>query len=232
MDDFIRVIKERTGLSDGTVKKLEDFNEILYEKNQYLNLTRIKKEESLYRNFLDSLNPAAMAALSDARKIIDIGSGSGFPGIALAAAFPEKSFTLVEATGKKAAFLKEAAESLGLTNAEVVSARAEELAHDMLYREKYDAAVARAVAAMSIVCELSCGFVRPGGSLVFYKGMKAHDEIKDAKKTFAMLGLSDCGVKKYSAASEADETYMVTLKKRGKLSAAYPRPYAKIIKAR
>jgi 16S rRNA (guanine527-N7)-methyltransferase len=85
---------------------------------------------------------------------------------------------------------------------------------------------------MSIICELSAGFVRPGGKLVFYKGAKAKDEIAQAKKAFSSLGLADCGIKKYAIKSEEDETYMVILKKRGKLPSAYPRPYAKIIKSK
>lgn len=231
MDDFFAVLKVRTDFSDDTIKKLFDFNEFLYEKNQYINLTRIKKEESVYRNFLDSLNPAVLKELSGAKKIIDIGSGSGFPGIALAIAFPEKRFTLVEATGKKAVFLKEAAEALGLKNTEVVSARAEELAHDTAYREKYDAATARAVAAMSVICELASGFAAPEGKLVFYKGAKAKEEIAQAKKIFPVLGLSECRIQKYAINSETDETYMVILKKIRKLASNYPRPYAKIIKS-
>ena len=230
MTDFFETLKERTGFSDEIIKKLYDFNEFLYEKNEHINLTRIKKEESVYRNFLDSLNPMALDELHDAKSIIDIGSGSGFPAIALAIAFPDKKVTMVEATGKKAAFLEEAVNFLGLENANVVSERAEELAHDTAHREKYDAVTARAVAAMKIICELSSGFVKPNGKLVFYKGMKAEEEIQLAKNTFQLLSLADCSSTKYQISGKEDATFMVVLKKVKPLSKSYPRQYSKIKK--
>jgi 16S rRNA (guanine527-N7)-methyltransferase len=179
---------------------------------------------------LDSLNPIALRSLADAKSIIDIGSGSGFPAMALAIAYPEKKITMVEATGKKADFLKEAIQALGLRNAKVVSARAEELAHDAAHREKYDAVTARAVAAMRIVCEFCAGFARTGGKLIFYKGMKAEEEIAEAKKVFAMLGLAGCAAVKYQISSEDDATYMVELQKSKPIGKAYPRAFAKIKK--
>jgi 16S rRNA (guanine527-N7)-methyltransferase len=230
MTKFYEVLKKSTGFSDETIGKLYAFNEFLYEKNEVMNLTRIKKDESVYRNFLDSLNPVALNALADAKSIIDIGSGSGFPGMALAIAYPEKSITMVEATGKKAAFLEEAVQTLGIYNAKVVSARAEELAHDAMHREKYDAVTARAVAAMRVVCELCAGFVHTGGKLIFYKGMKAEEEIAEAKQAFYMLGLANCTAVKYQISSEDDATYMVEVIKSRPLGKAYPRAFAKIKK--
>ena len=230
MSEFNEILKKNTDFSDEIISKLYDFNELMYEKNEVMNLTRIKKEESVYRNFLDSLNPIALTALADAKSIIDIGSGSGFPAMALAIAYPEKSITMVEATGKKAAFLEEAVTALGVGNAKVVSARAEELARDAQHREKYDAVTARAVAAMRIVSELCAGFVRVGGRLVFYKGMKANEEIAQARQAFNMLGLSDCTAVKYQISSEDDATYMVQLIKSKPLAKAYPRAFAKIKK--
>jgi 16S rRNA (guanine527-N7)-methyltransferase len=230
MSEFYEILKKNTGLSDEVIGKLYAFNELLYEKNEVMNLTRIKKKESVYRNFLDSLNPIALRSLADAKSIIDIGSGSGFPAMALAIAYPEKKITMVEATGKKADFLKEAIQALGLRNAKVVSARAEELAHDAAHREKYDAVTARAVAAMRIVCEFCAGFARTGGKLIFYKGMKAEEEIAEAKKVFAMLGLAGCAAVKYQISSEDDATYMVELQKSKPIGKAYPRAFAKIKK--
>ncbi len=230
MTDFFNILKDSTDFSDEIINKFYEFNEILYEKNQFLNLTRVKKEESVYRNYLDSLNPIALAELSEAESIIDIGSGSGFPAMALAIAFPDKNVTMVESTGKKAVFLEEAVQTLGLKNARVVSARAEELAHDLAHREKYDAVTARAVAEMRIISELSSGFAKTGGKLIFYKGMKAKEEIKSATKSFQMLSLAECAVEKYQISNEDDSTYMVILKKVKPLLKSYPRSYAKIKK--
>ena len=230
MNNFSDILYGKTDLSDKIISKLEKFNDILYEKNKVLNLTRVKKEESVYRNFLDSLNPIALNEIKNAKKVIDIGSGSGFPGIALAIVFENISFTLVEATGKKAEFLKEAAELLDLANVSVISKRAEDLAHDALYREKYDIVTARAVAGMTVLCEITSGFAKVGGKLVFYKGRNANEEIKEANYTFEKLKIKNAKAENYLIKSDEDELFMITLNKYRALPPEYPRSYSKIIK--
>ncbi len=230
MTDFFAVLKERTDFPDEVIQNLFEFNEFLYKKNEVMNLTRIKKEDSVYRNFLDSLNDVALKEVKKAKKVLDIGSGSGFPAIALAIAFPKIKFTMVETTGKKVDFLKEAVELININNARIIKARAEELAHERAHREKYDIVTARAVARLSILTELASGFVKVDGKLVLYKGMNANAELNDAKKKLRQFKLESAKVLKYSSFEQDDELYMVIIKKYGELYPMYPRSYSKIKK--
>ncbi len=231
MNDFFEVLKKRTNFSDEIIEKLFEFNEFLYIKNEVMNLTRIKKEESVYRNFLDSLNDVVLKEIKNVKKVIDIGSGSGFPAIALALVFPQVKFNMVETTGKKVDFLKEAIEKLKLNNAKVIKARAEELAHDKSHREKYDIVTARAVAKLSVLAELASGYVKVEGKLLLYKGMNANTELTTAQKMFQQLKLENAKVIKYTSFEEEDNLYMVTIKKYGELYPMYPRNYSKIKKS-
>jgi 16S rRNA (guanine527-N7)-methyltransferase len=167
--------------------------DLLVEENKIHNLTRITDPPQIrLRHILDSLialkvlDPpiGATSSLSCA----DIGSGAGFPVLPLAVVRPQWSFLSVEATGKKAAFQRKVCKALGLSNVQIVSARAEELAHDRRYRQQFDVALARAVADLSIVAELSLGFVKAGGRLIAWKGPDAAEELRLAQKAFDQMG--------------------------------------------
>jgi len=231
MSDFISVLKKRTKFSDEVIAKFYEFNEFVYKKNEVMNLTGIKKEDSVYRNVLDSLNAVVMKEIASAKKVIDIGSGTGFPAMVLAIVFPKIMFTMVETTGKKVDFLKEAIEKLKLKNIRVIKARAEELAHDKAHREKYDIVTARAVARLSVLAELTSGYVKVEGKLLLYKGMNAKTELTIAEKMFQQLKLESAKVIKYTSFEEDDKLYMVTIKKYGELYPMYPRSYSKIKKS-
>ena len=123
-----------------------------------------------------------------------MGSGGGLPGLSLAIVMPKASFTLLEATGKKAAFLREAARALGLSNVRVVQGRAESVGQDHReHREAYDAAVSRAVGRVAMLAELTVPFVRPGGVTLLIKGQKADEEVAEAKRAFEMLLCTHAG---------------------------------------
>ena len=229
MNKFADILREKTDLSDEKILKLSQFNDILYEKNKVLNLTRVKKEESVHRNFLDSLNDIAVSEIKNAKKVIDIGSGCGFPAIVLAIVFDNISFTLVEATNKKVVFLQEAVKELNLSNVNVICARAEELAHNIAHREKYDFVTARAVARLSVLCELTSGYVKKYGKLIFYKGRTANEEIATARKSFNILKLKDCIATQYKITDDTDDLYMVILSKFYSLPSNFPRSYSKIM---
>lgn len=231
MNDFIKILSNKINISFDKIKKLSDFNDILYKKNEVLNLTQIKKEDSVYRNFLDSLNHIALNELKTAKKVIDIGSGSGFPAIALAIVLDNVEFTMIDATNKKVKFLEDAIEKLNIKNAQVLCARAEKLAHNKNYRQKYDIAVARAVARLSVLTELACGFVKIDGKLLLYKGKNATVEINDAKPLFKTLKLNKCKLQNYTIFDEKDSMCMIMINKYDNLSSNYPRNYSKIIKS-
>jgi len=170
----------------------QPYLEILLRENAKYNLTAITDPEEIrQKHFADSL-----ALLDDApcpvpqgASLLDVGSGGGFPGVPLKLARPDVALTLLEATGKKAEFLKALCEELGI-EAAVMNARAEQAAHDPAQREQYDVVVARAVAALPMLCELCLPFVRPGGVFAAYKGPKekAVIELETAGGAIALLG--------------------------------------------
>jgi len=162
-------------LTPEALQKLEEFVGLLLAANQRLNLTRIVEPDQIERrHLLDSLTCAlpVLEALNGgvAWRCLDVGAGGGLPGIPLAIAFPGLSVTLLEATGKKAAFLHETVAALELSNVSVVAARAEEAGRDPSHRDAYDLVVARALAPLDVALEWCLPFVKTGGVLVLPRG--------------------------------------------------------------
>lgn len=172
---------------------------LLLETNKTHNLTAIRDQsEAWTRHIFDSLTLIpALAELPAGARIIDVGSGGGLPGIPLAIAMPTLRLTLLEATGKKADFLRHAIAppptGLGLANAEVLAARAESAARDPLGRETFDAAVARAVGPTAVIAELTIPFVKPGGLIILVKGERAEEELAAAKQALHLLHTHHAG---------------------------------------
>jgi len=168
------------------------YAQILLRENAKFNLTAITDPEEIdQKHFADSL-----ALLGDepcpvppGARLLDVGSGGGFPGVPLKIARPDIALSLLEATAKKAGFLRALAEELGI-EAQVVNARAEDAARDPACRERFDVVVARAVAALPLLCELCLPFVRAGGVFVAYKGTreKAEEELRAAGSAIKILG--------------------------------------------
>ena len=173
----------------GDLKKLSAYLGLLYEANERMNLTGIRSpEEAWTRHVLDSLSLLPILSSVKSDRVIDIGSGGGLPGIPLAITTPESRFVLLEATGKKAAFLNEVASLLNLDNVRVVSDRAETAAtHGSAHRGAYDVVTARAVGPMPVLLELTVPFVRVDGVVVAIKGDKASSEIEDAAEALLTL---------------------------------------------
>ena len=173
--------------------RLNRYRDLLIEANTAFNLTSVREPEAVERRHIaESL--AVVRALEVAgrlpagARVIDVGSGGGLPGIPLAIVRPDTAVTLLEATGKKAAFLERAATDLGLVNVRVLAMRAEEAAHDADERERYDLAVARAVAALATLGELTLPFVKLGGALAAVKGSRADQEIAEAAAALRRCG--------------------------------------------
>ncbi len=163
--------------------------ERLFAFNAHTNVTAVREPEKAWEWLI--LDAVAMFSAFDDEapaKWIDIGSGGGLPAIPLALARPDVRLTLVEARGKKARFLRETAEALGLSNTRVLSERAEDLGQDGRHRQKYDLVTARAVAAMPTLLELTTPLLRVGGALLAPKGQKAEFELVDAAKAMHVLG--------------------------------------------
>lgn len=155
----------------------------LYERNSALNLTRIPPEEFLEKHFLDSLALVHAVSLKDVQRLIDVGTGGGFPALPLAICFPSIRITALDATRKKIDFVAETAQHLGLHNIKAIHGRAEELQRRTDQRARYDVAVARAVAPLYRLAPWLLPFVAPGGVAVALKGPAVDEELAEYQKS-------------------------------------------------
>ena len=178
-------------------EQLQRFAALLQSENKKYNLTRITEIDQIYlRHFADSLQLTGLldrivsgASSSPSRfQLVDMGSGPGLPGLALAMARPAWEVTSVEATGKKVSFQKQVKTSTDLSNAQIIQTRAEDLGHDPAYRGQFDVVTARAVAHLRILTELGLPLAKLGGTLAFFKGPKADQELQEAWGTIEHLG--------------------------------------------
>ncbi len=170
-------------------QRLARFHELLARGNERMNLVgNAEFEDALDRHYADSLAPLALGLFAPGARVIDVGSGAGFPGIPLAVARPDLQVTLLDALQKRVVFLQEAAQALGLDNVRVLHARAEDAARLEDQRERYDVAVSRAVASLPVLMELMLPFVRVGGQAVCYKGPAARGELAAAAGAARLLG--------------------------------------------
>ena len=157
--------------------------------NAHTNLTAITDPEAIaIRHFLDSLSLAKALPLVDGLHLIDVGTGAGFPGLALAIAFPGIQVTLLESTGKKTRFLDHLIQTLNLPNATTLNARAEDAGQNSAHRARYDLAVARAVARLPALLEYLLPLVKLGGHTIAMKGTTAPDEATDSSHALQILG--------------------------------------------
>ncbi|MDR0875114.1 MAG: 16S rRNA (guanine(527)-N(7))-methyltransferase RsmG [Clostridiales Family XIII bacterium] len=164
---------------------------LVLERDKDVNLTAITDPvEFAELHLLDSLTPASLPALAMSTDLIDIGSGAGFPGLPLALLFPEKRFVLADALRKRTDFIAFAAEELGLPGVTAVHARAEALGREFAYRESFDIALCRAVAALPIALEYTMPLVRVGGTGIFFKTVRAEGEIRCSRLALELLGAS------------------------------------------
>ncbi len=161
---------------------------MLDEWNQWLNLTRIPMEEAAEKHFLDSLTVLLVAEVASANRLIDVGSGAGFPGIPLKVMKPDMDVTLVDSLGKRVKFLENVVQALNLQGISCYHARAEDIGQDKKHRGKYDVAVGRAVAKLVVLCEYLLPLVRLGGVMVAMKGPTGRDEAGEAGPALRELG--------------------------------------------
>ncbi len=211
--------------------KLYGFYRMLYRGNSVMNLTAvIEDNEVLFRHYLDSLSlvkavpelacPEEKPAVT---RIIDVGTGAGFPGMPLAIFLPGVQFTLMDSLRKRTDFLRECASGLGLDNITVIQARAEDLARDAGHREKYDLAVSRAVADLSVLSEYVLPFVRVGGTFVAYKSVKAAEELAGAEAAIGKLGGKAGESISFDLGRNTGERTLLRIEKIRSTPKAYPR---------
>jgi 16S rRNA (guanine527-N7)-methyltransferase len=171
------------------VMALVHYERELLEWNQKFNLTAIRDSESIRtKHFLDSYSCVLAWKATPPQRLVDIGTGAGFPGIPLKIIYPNTQVTLVESVGKKAIFCQHVIRVLGLEGIEVVQSRAEDFGQKPEHRESYDWAVARAVANMSILSEYLLPLLKVGGHMLAQKGESAHAEAHAAEKAMKLMG--------------------------------------------
>lgn len=211
-------------ISKDMKEKFENLCDFLLEYNEKVNLTSITdKNEVFIKHFLDSI--VGEKLFFEGANVIEIGSGGGFPSIPLKLLRDDLSFTLVESTGKKCTYLSSCVDKFALNGVKVVNGRAEELGKDILYREKYDCATARAVARLNTLCEYCMPFVKVGGRFIAYKG-ECSEEIKEAEKAIKILGGEIESIETYSLPS-SDKRTLICIKKVCATPKKYPRGLGK-----
>jgi len=204
-----------------------DFLEL---KGKSINLTAISGlEETTCLHFLDSI-ALLNAGSFENKRVIDIGSGAGFPGVPLKIVEPSINLTLLEATGKKVTFLKELCNKLGI-EASFVNARAEVASHESENREAYDIAISRAVARMNVLCEICLPFVSVNGLFIAMKSLDSEDEIEEAKSAIAAMGAQLRDNYEYEIPGTDRTHRAIIVRKTSNTPSKYPRRYAKIQRA-
>lgn len=219
----------KKGLSDLNInlteKQIEQFlkyYEILVETNKVMNLTAITEfDEVIEKHFLDSLSLVRVFDLNKNVKILDLGTGAGFPGIPLKITFPEIDIVLADSLNKRVKFLNEVVETLQLKQVETVHGRAEELAKNKKYREQFDLCTSRAVANLSSLSEYCIPFVKEGGRFISYKSGEIEEEVDQAKRAIHVLGGKLDQVYKFDLHEQ--KRSFVIIEKVKKTPAVYPR---------
>ncbi len=228
LEDLLREGFAELGLPlDGrALERFRTYYATLEEVNRVMNLTAISGEEDVARlHFLDC---AALLTLEEfrGRRVIDVGSGAGFPGLPLLIARPELELTLLDSLDKRVRFLRQLCEELGFDKVDCLHARAEEAPREL--RESFDLAVSRAVARLDMLLELCLPFVRPGGLFIAMKGPEPEEELRQAGRAASLLGGKLLRTAKYRVPGTDIVHSAVLVRKLSPTPPKYPRRWAQI----
>ncbi len=227
---FYNTIKPfEINVDEDAFSRLDTFAEMLIETNKSFNLTAIKEPDDVtVKHFADCLSIFKYVDIPENAKIIDVGTGAGFPGLVLKLYRPDIQMTFLDSTKKRLGFIENVLNECGIKG-DILHMRAEEAAQLAKYREKYDFATARAVAALPVLSEYCLPFVKVGGSFVSMKSAESNEEITEAKKAINILG----GKIEEDILFDLVENMprrIIRIKKNSQTPTKYPRPSAQISK--
>jgi 16S rRNA (guanine527-N7)-methyltransferase len=205
--------------------ELHHFLDTVLETNRTMNLTSVRDPQQAWnKHIVDSLQGLQTVLFDNPAKVIDIGTGAGFPGIPLALEKPELQMTLLDSTAKKCAFLESYVQNQNLTNRiKVLLGRAEEWGHSHLHRAQYDVAITRALGSFSEVCELTLPFVKKGGHAILWRGKDAPQETQQGAKVLSTLCARLVSCESYQLPGHELDYHLVILRKAKSLPGRYPR---------
>ena len=209
-------------ISEKQLNQFYNYMNILIEWNKVMNLTNITEPEGIIqKHFVDSLT--VLKSIKENDSIIDVGTGAGFPGIPIKIAFPETRITLLDSLNKRIKFLEEVINKLELKNIETIHGRAEEVAHNKKYREKYDIAIARAVAPLNVLSEYLLPFVKIGGYAICMKGTKGKEEAEEGKNAIKILGGEITNSREFNLPNTEMARVIIEIEKIKNTEKKYPR---------
>ena len=229
MQELLKKGLRELGLNTEKAETLAHFAALMLAKNAVMNLTRITEPDAVAR--LHLLDSAALLRFADLRgkKVVDVGTGAGFPGMPLRILEPDFDLTLLDSLGKRVEWLREACDTLSLRRVECVHARAEEFAAEK--REQFDFALSRAVANLPVLCELCLPLVCVGGRFLAMKSVDSDEEINAAKNAVKTLGGKIAAIEDYTIPTSSVVHRLVIIEKTAPTPKGYPRAFAKIKKS-
>lgn len=206
------------------MRKFDAYRGGILQWNEFVNLTAIRDpEEFTLKHFVDSVTCVKLPEYEAAEKIIDMGTGAGFPGVPLAILSPEKQFVLVDSLNKRLRIIAELCQQIGIRNVTTIHARAEELGHAKEHREQYQLCVSRAVAPLGVLLEYCLPLLKKGGALAAYKGAEAENELAGAKRAMQLLGAEKCRIEETPLGEEGREHRLLVITKTKPTPSKYPR---------
>ena len=229
-DKFIKelsILNNDINLSDDVLKNFYDYMNGIISWNDKINVTAIvDPDEFIVKHFIDSITINEI--VENKGKLLDIGTGAGFPGIPIKLLNDKLSVTLIDAVNKKLNVIRDVSKDMNIDNLEIIHSRAEDLARDKNYREQYDYVTTRAVSNLSTILEYMIPFLKVNGIAICMKGPNYKEEIEEAKNTFKVLGIKLKEVKKY--VFEGQERNVLIIEKLKKTDEKFPRGGGKPLK--
>ncbi|MCF6515211.1 16S rRNA (guanine(527)-N(7))-methyltransferase RsmG [Lactobacillus sp. S2-2] len=226
-EEFQQALKLKgINVNEQQMKQFNDYFEMLIDYNQKVNLTTITDKKEVYlKHFYDSITPLFYVdKLKESVSLVDVGAGAGFPSLPMKIIFPQLKITIVDSLNKRIKFLDELINKLGLTEVQLVHARAEEFGgKKSKYREKFDFATARAVARMSVLAELCLPLVKVGGQFIALKAAKAQSELENSNVAIKTLGGEVVDDFSFDLNNGEESRHIITVNKIKKTPVKYPR---------